>query len=226
MAEINVDQNYFQHIKTKRLVARLGFGAESIPLKLWCYAASHAPMDGVLKGFTADEIKMLCEWPSNALSMLEALLDLNFLYKIKGGFKINEWEKHQGHIISYKIRAIKGAEGRWKKIENLYTNHASSIASEQLSIASSNALTKLTKKTNLKKNNSFKKEKSFFKPSTEEIKEYCNERNNGINAERFFDYYEARGWMIGKNKMKNWKAAVRTWEKNQNNSSPKLMEGF
>ena len=58
--------------------------------------------------------------------------------------------------------------------------------------------------------------KTFKKPSIEEIKEYCLERKNGINANYFYDFYESKGWMIGKNKMKDWKSAVRTWERNKN----------
>ena len=56
-------------------------------------------------------------------------------------------------------------------------------------------------------------EKKFAKPSIEEIQEYCIERNNGINANMFYDFYESKGWMIGKNKMKDWKSAIRTWER-------------
>jgi hypothetical protein len=55
----------------------------------------------------------------------------------------------------------------------------------------------------------------FIKPTLEEISLYCQERKNNIDAERFFDYYETNGWMAGKNKMKDWKAAVRNWERNQ-----------
>lgn len=54
--------------------------------------------------------------------------------------------------------------------------------------------------------------KRFSKPSVEEIRSYCRERNNGIEAEKFFDFYEAKGWVVGKSPMKDWKAAVRTWE--------------
>ena len=57
-----------------------------------------------------------------------------------------------------------------------------------------------------------KKEKEFLIPSIEEISSYCNERNNGINPQKFFNFYESKGWMIGKNKMKDWKASIRTWE--------------
>lgn len=57
-----------------------------------------------------------------------------------------------------------------------------------------------------------KKTKVFVKPTTEEIQKYCDERNNGINAEAFYDFYESKNWYVGKNKMKDWKACVRTWE--------------
>ena len=54
--------------------------------------------------------------------------------------------------------------------------------------------------------------KRFVKPTIEEIQEYCNSRNNGINANAFYDFYESKDWYVGKNKMKDWKACVRTWE--------------
>lgn len=53
----------------------------------------------------------------------------------------------------------------------------------------------------------------FSIPSVEEIAEYCIERNNGIDPEEFYDHYEANGWLVGKVPMKDWKAAVRTWER-------------
>ena len=56
------------------------------------------------------------------------------------------------------------------------------------------------------------KPKRFTKPTLDEVAEYCSQRRNGIDAQHFIDYYESRGWMIGKNHMKDWKACVRTWE--------------
>ena len=56
------------------------------------------------------------------------------------------------------------------------------------------------------------------KPTLEEVKEYCNERNNNVDAEQFIDYYETNGWVQGKGKpIKDWKACVRTWERNETN---------
>ena len=56
--------------------------------------------------------------------------------------------------------------------------------------------------------------KRFVKPNVEEIESYCKERNNSVDAQQFFDYYESKGWKVGKSPMKDWKASVRTWEKN------------
>ena len=72
---------------------------------------------------------------------------------------------------------------------------------------------------NNKKENT--KEKNFIKPTIEEIQDYCSERNNGINANAFYDFYESKNWYIGKNKMKDWKACIRTWEQKQNKNDTK-----
>lgn len=58
------------------------------------------------------------------------------------------------------------------------------------------------------------KKESFVKPTLEDVKKYCEERNNEVDAETFIDFYESKDWYVGKNKMKDWKASVRTWEKN------------
>lgn len=56
---------------------------------------------------------------------------------------------------------------------------------------------------------------SFFPPSLEEVKQYCREQGYSVNAEHFMDHYESNGWMVGKNRMKNWKAAVRNWNRKE-----------
>ena len=65
------------------------------------------------------------------------------------------------------------------------------------------------------------KRKTFCKPTIEEVKAYCKERNNSVDAEKFCDFYESKGWKVGKESMKDWKASVRTWEKGNNSSPPK-----
>lgn len=68
--------------------------------------------------------------------------------------------------------------------------------------------------------------KRFVKPSLEEIKAYCAERKNTVSPEKFLDYYEANGWKVGRNPMKDWRAAVRTWEKNEAAFAPKTPRDF
>ena len=58
-----------------------------------------------------------------------------------------------------------------------------------------------------------KNARRFVPPTPDEVAEYCTSRNNGVDAQRFVDFYAAKGWMVGKNKMRDWKAAVRTWER-------------
>ncbi len=60
------------------------------------------------------------------------------------------------------------------------------------------------------------KRKQFKKPTLDDVHGYCLERSNHVNAEQFIDHYTSNGWKVGKNPMKDWKAAVRTWEKNRN----------
>ena len=66
------------------------------------------------------------------------------------------------------------------------------------------------------------KNKYFKKPSVFEIEFYCEEKGYKIDAEAFYDFYQSKNWMVGKNKMKDWKAAVRTWQRRET-SKPKTM---
>lgn len=74
------------------------------------------------------------------------------------------------------------------------------------------------KEKDIDKSISAKKSSRFTPPTLDEVEQYCLERANGIDAQTFIDFYESKGWMIGKNKMKDWKAAVRTWERKNKES--------
>jgi uncharacterized protein YdaU (DUF1376 family) len=68
------------------------------------------------------------------------------------------------------------------------------------------------------------KAKRFVPPTLDQIRSYCNERLNNVDANKFIDHYTSNGWLVGKNKMKDWKAAIRTWEKSsfdRTNNTPK-----
>ena len=68
--------------------------------------------------------------------------------------------------------------------------------------------------TTNKNEKNVKNERSIFiEPTYNDILEYCSERKNGVDVNKFLNFYSAKGWMVGKNKMIDWKACVRTWEK-------------
>lgn len=74
----------------------------------------------------------------------------------------------------------------------------------------------------VKKTNQNKPGKTaFIKPTVEEIAAYCKERNNKIDVQAFFDFYESKGWKIGAVNMKDWKASIRTWEKRERGEKQK-----
>lgn len=57
--------------------------------------------------------------------------------------------------------------------------------------------------------------RKFTKPTVEEVRRYCMERRNTVDAQSFVDFYDSKGWLVGKTPMKDWKAAVRTWERSR-----------
>lgn len=110
------------------------------------------------------------------------------------------------------VRAKAGASR--KKTEQTETNENKTEQNEQIETKSLNK--KLITKNKKENNNNLTTEGARFqKPTVDEVRAYIVERNNGLtaqDAETFVDFYEAKGWKIGNQPMKNWKAAVRTWE--------------
>lgn len=87
-----------------------------------------------------------------------------------------------------------------------------SIGKDRLGKDSIGNKEKINKREKLKRNQ--------IPPTVDMVKAYCKERGNNVDAEMFYDFYESKGWMVGKNKMKDWQSAVRTWERSNKNETP------
>lgn len=126
--------------------------------------------------------------------------------------QLSNWEKYQNIDGLEKIREqnrIRVARHREKK--KLECNVTSNVT-----VTQSNAIDiDIDKDIEKDKISNRAKSTRFVPPTLDQVKEYCEERGNNVDAERFIDFYESKGWMVGKNKMKDWKACVRTWEKSQ-----------
>lgn len=147
--------------------------------------------------------------------------------------------KRQNYALSRSENGKKG--GRPKK-----HNESESEASENHMLSICKAYEKHTENENINtlinrdiksidKSNS-KKDKetdiyTFKAPTVEEVAEYCSERGNNVDAERFVSYYTANGWKVSKNPMRDWRAAVRSWESNgianeKKTAAPELAKSF
>lgn len=166
-------------------------------------------------------------WGKDKITKIKKILKEQGLIELiqnrKNG-KIDGWLIKVNYIISEKkVDGLEFVVNNLPVTENPVTDFTSSCSQD--TIALRNNINCLKNKIELLKeeNNKLKsllKEKSkspsskTIKPTVEEIKKYCQERNNSIDAERFYDYYESNGWKVGRNPMKDWKATIRTWEKN------------
>ena len=116
----------------------------------------------------------------------------------------------------------KGASKRWQTDGKAMANDGKAIANAwQDDSKPMPSVSDSVSDTDSKKEKDKKRERRFTPPSLSEIKEYCQQRASdshpAVNPEKFRDYYEANGWKVGKNPMKDWKAAVRTWEQREKN---------
>tara|TARA_R100001129_G_scaffold177772_1_gene152917 strand:+ start:315 stop:917 length:603 start_codon:yes stop_codon:yes gene_type:complete len=107
---------------------------------------------------------------------------------------------------------------------NIFKLGTKEILSRHIKLINTPTQNNFRDNTNININNtnttySNKKER-FKKPNIEDVKNYCILRNNNIDAEAFMDFYESKDWKIGKNKMKDWKAAIRTWERRETKRTP------
>lgn len=143
---------------------------------------------------------------------LNTFESFGMIEKIDNVITIPNWEKHQNldKLEQYREQTRKRVARHREKQKMLAENDCN--VTETFSNADRLDKNRLEEdKNRLEEDNNTKR---FKKPTIEEIEAYCKERNNNINANAFFDYYESKDWMIGKNRMKDWKAAIRTWERN------------
>ena len=113
--------------------------------------------------------------------------------------------KKNGKEIIKRIIKITGIQNIEYPIQNIEGGYSKYLKENNTSINNTSNKEKI-----------YKKEK-FKKPTLEEVEAYCKERNNNVDAELFINHYDSNGWKVGKNSMKDWKACIRTWERNKVN---------
>lgn len=231
--DMRLDIDFVDHPKTKRLIRTAGFEGFYCLLKLFSSVAKAYPK-GELTGCDQYDIENLADWRGKSGLLFEALTDPDFYFleKIGDHWRVHEWDVHQPWVFNSKERseiARQNVKKRWEKPEVSYEPNTDGIP-----IVIRNRYESLTQNTPSPSPSPIDKEKTpldtvvsspprgkprFMKPTLEEVQAYCLERNNEVDSQRFIDYYESVGWRVGKNPMKDWKASVRTWERNSGNES-------
>lgn len=188
--------------------------------RLWVYLITYVDDYGrgsadpeILKGFVFPRRKGVTE-----ASIENALADLAnsgsvILYEVDGEpyFCFPNWSDHQ-RIQTKKSKYPAPTDGNPRKVT---VSHGESPPESN---------TNPNTNTNPKENNSAPAG-AFTPPTLEEVEAYCRERGNCVNAQRFIDFYTSKGWMVGKTKMKDWKASVRTWEQ-EDKKQPAVKKGI
>ena len=159
-------------------------------LRLWIWADQQSA-DGYALSVTRAQLDRITYCPGFA----DALQKVGWLDGESGQFSMPNYTRHNGQTA--KKRALSQDRMQRKRYARSVTKSEPEKRREEKSISNTNT-------------------KRFVPPTVEQVREYCDARGNRIDPAAFVDHYTANGWMRGKNKLKDWKAAVRTWEKNQN----------
>ena len=132
---------------------------------------------------------------------------------IDGVITIPNWGKHQN------LEGIELAREKTRQRVAAYRSRQKELAQCNVTDCYSNVTVTHTDKERDKEGEKdiISEPKRFTPPTVEQVAEYCKERNNAVVSEKFVTYYSSIGWKVGKNKMKDWKAAVRTWERSEFN---------
>lgn len=134
MPYLNLDPNYFDHHKTKRLVTILGPHTDVLPLRLWAYCAKFHALDGRLRGYSAEEVESIVGWCGTKNAAIAALAKVGFISANPGGYACVDWLEHQGHLRMFSRRAKAAARARWGHSKS---NHATSMHKHESSSAPS-----------------------------------------------------------------------------------------
>jgi len=194
---------------------------------LWNFTGQHSPQGNIGK-WSDVEIAGACEWDGDPEVFVQALVTSRFLdAHPHHRLVVHDWEEHCPRWVKAVVKKLelKGGEGFIANGDcstDYRADYRAAYESDCNELES--GMTEPTVEATLHPtppNPSKKstKKSTFQKPTVQEVAAYCRERRNGVDPEQFWDHHEARDWKLNRGvPMKDWKAAVRTWERNSFNT--------
>lgn len=227
--DIRIAVSFRGHRKRKRLKLLLGEDATGYLVDLWISAALERP-DGKLRGLDEVDIALMAGWTEDPGKFVDALLhpQVKFLERDDDGlFSLHDWEEHNEYAASAADRSDKSRLSRMAKTHPDVYMALRRAGVTAVSVDDYRRLTTVERPSNDRKTVDEPTPKDakpgaqrFVPPSVADVAAYCAERNNGVDPQRFHDFYASKGWMVGKTKMKDWQACVRTWENGEKDRRP------
>lgn len=140
---------------------------------------------------------------------IKSLIDLGIIETKKMGVPAKRYFKLNEEILMEVVNHLSSG----KQTSSSQVNGPQEVRLSRINKNKEIRITNKNKENNEKEN--IQKKERFVPPTVEEVRAYCLERGNTVDPENFVDFYTSKNWMVGKTKMTNWKASVRTWERNE-----------
>lgn len=179
--------------------------------------------DGVMNDF-AEEIALdIDESPDDVRVTIQYLLSVGLLETNDDETYCLCFLKNQIGSETASTQRVRDFRARQKELKTLQCNadvtEVKQVGNAEIDIEKDIDI----EKEKINKKEKTKQQRNIIPPELEWVKKYCKERNNNVDPEKFFDFYTSKNWFVGKTKMKDWEASVRTWEKD---SKSKTQKGF
>jgi hypothetical protein len=184
-------------------------------VRLWIWADQQT-YDGNAKGNALSVTKSFIDRCTGVIGFAEAMLSTGWLRQENCSLLFPNFDRHNGQTA--KQRALTA-----KRVANCKAKKGNAKGNAKVTMR---ALPREEKSSVSKDTHKSASRHAFVKPSLSELEAYCLERGNSVNPESFFDFYQSNGWKVGSNSMKDWKAAIRTWEKRDNHPKTSRPEEY
>jgi hypothetical protein len=194
----------FTHPKVMRIAKHCGWTEEVVVgwlAKVWSWADS-ATESGHVDSVTHDDVSRVTGAPQKFLASMQSV---GWLVQDSTGIVFPDYEEHMGKCAKSRVLA---ANRKKKQRDSLSRSQRDKSVTRE-------------EKNREEKSNKKSKPKEIRETrpaSIDDVRAYCEERrksgNNSVDPQTWWDYYESNGWRVGRNAMKDWRAAIRTWERN------------
>lgn len=201
MAWIEFHDDVWEHHKTERLADILGLPVTYTVghmASLWHFVLRNAWRDANLEPWGDRGIERAARWIGEPGVFVKAARDSGII----DGFVVHGWAERAGRLVGERLKN--------DTLRKSYVKRKKTVSKHEATLPNPTVPNPtVPNPTN----------RYSIPPSLDAVKVYCLERSSCVDPQQFLDYNEARGWMMGKSKMKDWQATIRTWEKNQNGNT-------